>query len=705
MHSASRARFAGIELDLLSGELIREGRRVRLQSHPFRVLCLLLKRQGELVTREELQREIWPKDTFVDFDHGLNKAVAKLRDILNEIASAVTIETLPRRGYRLTAAVEWVTSEPAPVIVLPPAQATANEGSRRKAVSRYTGRVALFSVAVILLGWGTSSHTYRRSSGPLMRTTPLTSLPGAETEPAFSNNGEQVAFIWDGGSTTHTDVYVKRLGTEKPLQLTRTNGFTCCAKWTADDRYVAFERCSSKNPGIFLVSSLGGPERKLSSTGCNGLSLAPVGSLMVYSEKRTPSASYAVYRMALDDMEPHQLTFPSGNVVGDMDPEFSPDGTLVAFIRIVGEGTPDVFVVPVAGGSPQQLTFDKSYINGISWSADGGRIIFSSRRGGAPALWEIPLAGGEPERLPLGGASADQPSVSRKGARLAYKQGQIHPNLWQIDLSDRHRPKPPAQFLLSSAHNNAPQFSPDGKTLAFASQRSGYMEIWTCEFVDCAQPQQLTFLKATSGTPRWSPDGRQIAFDARPSGHSQIMVVDATGGTPRALTDGSAEDKVPGWSADGRFVYFASNRSGAYQVWRVPSAGGAPVVVTQKGGFAAFESADGKFLYYDKETAPGIWRMPTSGGDEVRVLEQLPPEYWGNWALFPDGIYYLRTNTAIPGIEFLSFSTSKVLRLASLPGMPPAGDPGFSVAPDGKKVIFSQVDASSVDLMLVENFH
>jgi Tol biopolymer transport system component/DNA-binding winged helix-turn-helix (wHTH) protein len=703
MKSASKARFVGIELDLRSGELIREGRRLRLQSQPFRVLCLLLQRQGELVTREELQHEVWPRDTFVHFDHGLNKAIAKLRDVLNEIASAASIvETLPRRGYRLTTTVEWVEQEPAPAVPAAPPE-PAGGTSRGNAISRITGRAALFSVAVIFLGLGTSGHPYRQSSLPLMRTIPLTSLPGAETEPAFSNDGEQVAFIWDEGSTTRTDVFVKRLGTEKPLQLSRTNGFTCCARWTSDDRYIAFERCSSENPGIFLVSSLGGPERKLRSTyGCNGLSLSPTGRLMVYAEKRTPDEPFALYLMSLDDMQPHQLSFPTGNIVGDMDPAFSPDGQLVAFMRIVGEGTPDVFVVPVAGGSPRQLTFDRSFVNGITWSADGSRVIFSSRRDGAPSLWAVSLDGSQPERLPLG--SAEQPSVSRRGGRLAYRQGQIHPNLWQVDFSDRQKPKSPTQFLLSSAYNNAPQFSPDGKTLAFASQRSGPLEIWTCDVSDCAQPQQLTFLKGVSGTPRWSPDSKQIAFDSRPSGHSQIMVVDSTGGTPHPVTDGSAEDKVPSWSADGKSVYFASNRSGAYQIWRVPSTGGTPRAVTQKGGFAAFESSDGEFLYYDKETAPGIWRMPTSGGNEVRVLEDLPPEYWGNWTLFRDGIYYIRANTPTPGIEFLNFSSHEISRLANLPGLPPGGDPGFSVAADRKKIIFSQVDASSVDLMLVENF-
>ena len=104
-----RAQFADFELDLSSGELIRDGRRSRLQGQPFQVLSVLLERAGGVVTREELQRRLWPDETFVDFDHGLNKAIAKLREALEDSrTSSKLIETIPRRGYRLTAEVNWV---------------------------------------------------------------------------------------------------------------------------------------------------------------------------------------------------------------------------------------------------------------------------------------------------------------------------------------------------------------------------------------------------------------------------------------------------------------------------------------------------------------------------------------------------------------------------------------------------------------------
>lgn len=94
-------RFGPFEVDLRSGELRKGGVRVSLQDQPFRVLVRLLDRPAELVTREELRQQLWPADTFVDFEHGLNAAIKRLRDTLGDSADTPRfIETLPRRGYR-----------------------------------------------------------------------------------------------------------------------------------------------------------------------------------------------------------------------------------------------------------------------------------------------------------------------------------------------------------------------------------------------------------------------------------------------------------------------------------------------------------------------------------------------------------------------------------------------------------------------------
>src|SRR5437899_5838054 len=102
-----RLRFGVFELDLRAGELRKHGLRVRLQEQPFQVLAMLLEHSGEVVTREELQKKLWPADTFVDFDHGLNKAINKIREALSDSAESPRfVETVARRGYRFLAEVK-----------------------------------------------------------------------------------------------------------------------------------------------------------------------------------------------------------------------------------------------------------------------------------------------------------------------------------------------------------------------------------------------------------------------------------------------------------------------------------------------------------------------------------------------------------------------------------------------------------------------
>src|SRR4030088_1102358 len=99
-------RFGVFEVDRRAGELRRSGARVKLQEQPFQILALLLEQPGEVVTREELQRRLWPADTFVDFDHSLNAAVRRLRDALGDSAENPRfVETVARRGYRFLAPV------------------------------------------------------------------------------------------------------------------------------------------------------------------------------------------------------------------------------------------------------------------------------------------------------------------------------------------------------------------------------------------------------------------------------------------------------------------------------------------------------------------------------------------------------------------------------------------------------------------------
>ena len=141
LRSTNVVRFEGFEVDLRAQELYKSGRKVMLQVQPFQVLAMLLEQPGEVVTREEMQKRLWPADTFVDFDHSLNTAIKKLRQALGDDKKKPRfVETLPKRGYRFLATVKGPA---APAGTSTPAlgsAALAKTGGQ--AASAWVGRVA-----------------------------------------------------------------------------------------------------------------------------------------------------------------------------------------------------------------------------------------------------------------------------------------------------------------------------------------------------------------------------------------------------------------------------------------------------------------------------------------------------------------------------------------------------------------------------------
>jgi Tol biopolymer transport system component/DNA-binding winged helix-turn-helix (wHTH) protein len=710
-------------VNLRAGELRRDGTKIKLQEQPFKVLAMLLERPGEIVTREELEKALWSADTFVDFEHGLNKAINKIREALDDSADNPRfVETLARRGYRFIYPVAPVSPPAADVgaiheLPLPKTSPRAiHESPVRKRSWLAFAAVAIVAVLFALNVAGVRDWILRRatptkSALPPMKVVPFTSFPGYELYPVFSPEGNQIAFTWSGEKDDNWDIYVKLIGAERPLRLTTDPRDEYCPAWSPDGRYIAFWRHGEREDGIWTVPALGGPERKLRSLNVGSdwrlasLAWSPDGKYIAYVDRRPGQQGTSLFMLAVDNPDDTRaLTFPGGPLTADYGPRFSPDGSSVAFGRSLNRGdVMDVYVVRAAGGEPKRLTFDNVFIGGLDWTPDGGYIVFSSDRLGVRSLWKVRASGGEPEPLPVGQGGAWFPSLSRIGRRLAYAQSSEDVNIWRYEVPRVPGLSTPPTKLIASTHVDlSQQFSPDGKRIVFASGRSGSVEIWVCDS-DGSNPRQLTFFGG-SGTPRWSPDGQQIAFDSEREGHSDIYVVHAEGGQPRRLTTESSNDVVPSWSRDGRWIYFASDRTSSFQVWKMPAEGGRAVQVTKQGGFAAFESSDGKTLYYAKgEYRPGLWKVPVEGGEETLVLEQPAAGLWGYWGLRAEGIFFYNATTK--AIEFFSFATNKITQIAKPEKQPdPTTNPGFAVSPDGRWILYAQADQLASDIMLVENF-
>ena len=240
-------RFGTFEVNFEAGEVRKSGIRLKLQEQPFRVLTLLLERPGEILSREELQRKLWPEDTFVDFENSLNSAVARLRDVLGDSATTPRfIETVPRRGYRFVASVEGEPAAPAP----------ESPGVRR---IRWPWLAAATAAAVLA-----TAAIWRYSPGlpeAQPELIPLTTYPGNEGSPTFSPDGNRVAFVWTGPNDDNFDIYVNVIGTDNPQLRTSHPARDVSPEFSPDGRWIAFVRETERGTGdVMLVPSVGGRE-------------------------------------------------------------------------------------------------------------------------------------------------------------------------------------------------------------------------------------------------------------------------------------------------------------------------------------------------------------------------------------------------------------------------------------------------------------
>jgi Tol biopolymer transport system component len=332
-------------------------------------------------------------------------------------------------------------------------------------------------------------------------------------------------------------------------------------------------------------------------------------------------------------------------------------------------------------------------VAGIAWTANGREIVYG---GGEPsALWRVHASGGTPEHLPYAAPSASQPSISRSPQRLVYTWWIVNDNLWRLDTRTGER----KMLIGSTSYQSIPQYSPDWRKIAFQSDRSGNREVWTCD-ADGSNCQQIThFDGPICGTPRWSPDSRWLALDSAKEGQFEIYVVAADGGEPRRITNHPSGNVIASWSHDGLWVYSTSDRSGQYQTWKVSKDGGEPVQVTRSGGYAAFESPDGKYLYYDKFSQPGVFRMPAQGGEETQILQAPPAQQFRMFAVTSNGVYF---SPDAKTIQFFDTAAGKIRTVVALDKAPV--NYCLGVSPDDAYVVWPQRDHSSFSLMLVEGF-
>lgn len=528
----------------------------------------------------------------------------------------------------------------------------------------------------------------------------FTSLPGAEMQPAFSPDGTKVAFLWNGSEGGRRNIYVQNVGSFSPVLLSKeAEGEVSSPVWSPGGGEIAFLRpTSADHLGVYVmdlatrdITRRAVLESAPSPIGPSVLiDWSPNGKFIAATDRRDlvliSTANGAISR----------ITTSPEQILGHYEPAFSPDGRTIAFRESLSHGVDQLSLLDLSSGRINRLTTGAHPIMGHTWTADGNALLFARQR----SLWRIAASGGEPRRLTDGTVTARHPRVARAGNRLIFASPRQTIRVWRVPLSAGS----PELVLSSTLTDVSPDIAPDGRRIAFRSNRTGTDEIWVAG-IHGANPRRLTqFGQTLTGCPRWSPDGHFLALDSRTGDNSDIFTVNVDNGRLRRFASETYDEVVPSWSRDGRTIYYSANTNGLWQIWKRPVSGGSSVQVTQGGGFGAWESADGHWLYYTKDRGGrAIWRIPVTGGAEESVFEGLDAGMWGNWRLHNNTILFAGVQPPY-SLRSYDLATRKETQLTSLPNRPLVGDAGLAVAPDGTSVFVSLADPVAGDLFLVEQF-
>lgn len=668
------------------------------------VLVFLADARGDVVDRDALLDAVWPG--VVVGDAVLTRSISELRRVLDDdSASPAYIETIRGRGYRLLK----------PVTAIPPGPPERRRLARhdgKKYLKSYLGLASLILLPLLIVFIVSLTRAASAPAPadpiPAQRARPLTSFTGLEVAPALSPDGARVAFARQNTPGHGWDLYIRSVDSEAMTRLTYSQADELNPAWSPGGETLAYVESAAESCRILTTPETGGTahEWALCTPGTTPHpAWSPDGTTLAWSGRHASEAPLQLFALTDGAGAPRPLTSPPPSSLGDTHPAYSPDGGKIAFVRTRAFGIQDLFLLTPETGHVTRLTHDESKISGLAWTPDGSGILFSSKRGGTFGLWYIDRRGGTPAWANATYNNIHHPATAHQGVRRVYERWHVDANIWRFAISPgpaaTEAPADGARIIASTQWDGQPAFAPDGRAIAFASDRSGAPEIWVADAEGTNLRRLTSFDGPYVGRPQWSPDGRALAFEARADGNADLYRIDLEDGVLQRLTTHAATDHAPRWSRDGAWLYFGSNRQQGWQIWKIARGEETPVQVTREGGSIAQESPDGQHLYYLKHNLPGLWRAPVSGGPETLIVEEITPTFGHSWTSTAQGVFFIRqAGGPFPAIAYHDFA-SGTSRDLHTPGLLLV-DSGLSLSPNGAALLYVQVDRSESDLILEE---
>ncbi|MET0654060.1 MAG: winged helix-turn-helix domain-containing protein, partial [Pseudoxanthomonas sp.] len=532
----------------------------RLTIKSLHVLLALAGQHGKVVSREALLEWVWP-DT-LPTDDVLTQAIGQLRKAFGDDRDAPRyLETISKGGYRLLAPVEWLDNEPSRVSDIAPVPTETpsippQSVSPRAAPSR-SGRKPAWIAAVVVLAviamaavWHFTSRapaaaqvasaSNGTSAEPVLPFVTITSRPGREVSANLSPDGAMVAYD-QIDSNGHSTIVLQTTAHVPPRTLTTPPaGYSdSMPVWSPDGRTIAFARFDpSSRCQIMLIAASGGNERKIAECfrgSAASYDWTPDGSgLLMGLETKLPGERSSPLRLldiASGQWKALDYSISEGDI--DIDPRYSPDGKWIVFRRAISLS--DLWRMPATGGTPQRLTHVKSDIRGWDWLPDGSGLIFSYI-GNEIGMFRYDFASGAVTHLKVDGFAV-LPDMARNSPALAFTVDQSTSGVFRLTLPATPDGKVNKERVFPSSRSDMlPAISPDGRTLAFISDRSSRLELWLGELdkPDSARPVP-GIMPIPRHVPVWSEDGKRMLVVAKQNDQQSLYEVEVDSGRTHLL--------------------------------------------------------------------------------------------------------------------------------------------------------------------------